>query len=180
MIIVDKIDEWGLYIGNSVMALSDQVSNNYTHVINCTKDIPCPFAKINYLRIPVDDVSTDNIKVYFNEVFKFVETARKLKDTILLIHCAQGCSRSPTILLSYLMLKNKWSLKQSLEYVRSKRCGCGSACICLNRTFPNIGFFKQLIELELEIGFNESSMSIQEYRGFDLSTEVDMCLNEIF
>ena len=58
-----------------------------------------------------------------------------------LIHCAAGMSRSPTIVIAYLMLILGLSLEQSARVV----------CAAHPYTCPNSGFLKQLLELEKAI-----------------------------
>jgi predicted protein tyrosine phosphatase len=43
------------------------------------------------------------------------------KNERVLVHCAMGKSRSVMVALVYLVLQHKWSVKQSLEYVKEKR-----------------------------------------------------------
>ena len=52
--------------------------------------------------IEVDDDYRANIIQYFNECILFIEGNDKI-----FIHCAAGMSRSPTIVIAYLMWKKK-------------------------------------------------------------------------
>lgn len=97
-----------------------------------------PFGATRYvhprlLHIKIDDHDTTNIKQYFNECNKFIDENDKV-----LVHCRAGMSRSPTIVIAYLMYKNKWGWSQAFDYVYERRMIC-----------PNSGFIRQLKEYEL-------------------------------
>jgi hypothetical protein len=38
----------------------------------------------------------------------------------ILIQCATGISRSPTLIIAYLMIENKWNYKEVYEFVKSE------------------------------------------------------------
>ena len=57
------------------------------------------------------------------------------------MHCEAGISRSGTIVVAYLMRKNKWSREEALAYARTKR----------PKYHPNKGFMQQLLEYEEEL-----------------------------
>jgi hypothetical protein len=60
------------------------------------------------------------------------------KNMPTLIHCDQGVSRSPTILISYIMAKRKISFRDAFMLVAERR-----RCVA-----PNISFVSQLLEYE--------------------------------
>ena len=93
---------------------------NINCIINCTKHIPNNFNNITYLRVPIDDGYNQDINIYFDETFNFIETSIKNNQNIL-VHCHAGISRSATILIAYFMKKNNWNLQQALKFVKSKR-----------------------------------------------------------
>lgn len=66
--------------------------------------------------IDVEDNYQTNIIRYFKDCFLFIEG----KDKIL-VHCAAGMSRSPTIVIAYIMWKNKLSLNKAIKFVKEKR-----------------------------------------------------------
>jgi protein-tyrosine phosphatase len=39
----------------------------------------------------------------------------------ILVHCLMGLSRSPSIIVAYLMKKNSWSFDEAVKFVNSKR-----------------------------------------------------------
>ena len=77
---------------------------------------------IIYYRIPIGDTIKENIDQYFEQTYQFINNALKHnKDTRILIHCQHGISRSPSILISYLMKKNKSTFKSVLQFVKQRR-----------------------------------------------------------
>ena len=66
--------------------------------------------------IEVEDNFKTNIIQYFKECFSFIEGSDKV-----FVHCAAGMSRSPTIVIAYIMWKKKISLIDAFNFVRNKR-----------------------------------------------------------
>ncbi|ESO12928.1 hypothetical protein HELRODRAFT_105624 [Helobdella robusta] len=131
-----------LYLGNEKDASDiDRLRlNNITHVLNVTSGIPmyCDAARdISGRRLPASDSGSQNIKQYFDEAIKFIESARQSNGRVL-IHCQAGVSRSPTITMAYLMAKFSWSYMQAFNEVKKRR----------SIISPNINFLGQLLEFE--------------------------------
>ena len=66
--------------------------------------------------IDVDDDFRTNIICHFKECILFIEG----KDKIF-VHCAAGMSRSPTIVIAYIMWKRKLRLNEAIKFVKEKR-----------------------------------------------------------
>ena len=79
--------------------------------------------------IDVEDNYQTNIIRYFKECFLFIEGNDKV-----FVHCAAGMSRSPTIVIAYLMWKKQLYLNDALDFVRKKR----------PLVSPNANFMNQL------------------------------------
>ena len=79
--------------------------------------------------IKVEDSPQQNIIQYFGESIGFIEG-----DDNILIHCMGGSSRSPTIVLAYIMWKFRLPFNEAFEFVNSKR----------PYIIPNDGFKEQL------------------------------------
>jgi atypical dual specificity phosphatase len=69
----------------------------------------------------------------------------------VLVHCVQGMSRSASVVLAYLMSRERKTFKQAWEHVTALR----------PVVKPNPGFIIQLLELE-KILFGETSMSFTD------------------
>ena len=77
---------------------------------------------------------------YVSIFFPCTENIRE-KGGRVLVHCYAGISRSATISISYLMLKNNWSMHQAFEFCRERR-----PCVS-----PNFNFMGQLLSFQQEL-----------------------------
>ena len=78
--------------------------------------------------------------------YKLIETARK-NNCKVLVHCQAGISRSPTVVIAYLMNKYNMSMNEAYDRVRNKRPIIA----------PNIIFMSQLMDYESKILNNNNS-----------------------
>lgn len=58
--------------------------------------------KVKCKKIAAGDMPGYNITQHFKEVYEFLEEVRGEGATVL-VHCAAGASRSPTVVMAYLM-----------------------------------------------------------------------------
>ena len=132
---INKISD-KIYLGNFDGGREKEKLKKYgvTHILICGNNLidwhPNDFI---YLTLPIEDNEKQNISKYFCAAFDFIENS-----SVVYIHCTMGVSRSPTILISYLMRKEKIKLKEAMIFVKSKRL-----CVC-----PNKNFEKQLLDYE--------------------------------
>lgn len=129
-----------LYLSSGNIASNKEELEKYKikGIINVTKDIPCYYeTTIKYLRIPIDDSIQTEISKYFEDAHKFIDEHINKGESIL-VHCKAGISRSATIIISYLMKKQKIKYNESIEIVRKKR----------KKIDPNLGFCSQLLKFE--------------------------------
>ena len=89
-----------------------------------------------------DEAATD-IKQYFREGIEFID--RNIGTGNVLVHCAHGRSRSPTMAVAYMMFKRRIPLEDALGILTSQ-------CDIIS---PNEGFLRQLKEFEQELGIGE-------------------------
>jgi len=94
-------------------------------------------ALVKVKHIPMEDISDVEISKYFQEAHDFIEEARA-NDCKILVHCEGGISRSPTIVIAYLMKYHKMTLKEAMEHVSEKRPIIS----------PNLGFMNELRKFE--------------------------------
>jgi protein-tyrosine phosphatase len=73
-----------------------------------------------YLNIRIKDDEETIILKHFQSCHQFIDSAVE-KNQKVLIQCALGISRSATIVVSYLMKKNNWSLQKAYKYVKDLR-----------------------------------------------------------
>ena len=95
------------------------------------RDIAHP-PDIKRLQIDMVDAVEEKIYAYFNTTYHFIEN--NLQKTNVLVHCVAGVSRSPAVVLAYMMRKYNLTLREAWLVVDSKR----------NYINPNVGFMKQL------------------------------------
>jgi len=96
---------------------------------------PKPMVKI--LHCNIGDRPTENISIYFDQAIEFINQAEKNNENVL-VHCGEGISRAPTIVLAYLIKSKKYNLASAFMYLKKKRP-------VIN---PNNGFMRQLIKLD--------------------------------
>jgi hypothetical protein len=125
-----------LYLGNSDGGKDKQILKQLgvTHILICGYFLhdfhPDEFT---YKTIELDDSSDENISKYFKESIEYIDQSEKSY-----IHCRAGVSRSSSIVIAYIMWKNKINFEEALLFVKSKR-----KCIS-----PNPGFEMQLKKFE--------------------------------
>ncbi|KAL7672860.1 hypothetical protein ACOME3_007739 [Neoechinorhynchus agilis] len=88
-------------------------------------------------KLHVDDNEQSDLLSIVAESVYFIEQVRRRKQKVL-VHCSHGQSRSPSIVLAYLMLAYMYPLERCLKEI--KRC---RPCV-----IPNYGFIRQLMFLE--------------------------------
>jgi len=70
--------------------------------------------------IPLEDDGSTDLGLVFKRCFEFIEMARSNGQKIL-VHCAAGINRSPSIVIAYLMKTNHWRYQQAYGFVQDKR-----------------------------------------------------------
>jgi atypical dual specificity phosphatase len=83
---------------------------------------------------------TCNIIDYFEECNEFIDQALEGGGRVF-VHCAMGVSRSATVVVAYMMYKQKYRWRPALQYVTSKH----------PETQPNFGFLDQLKQYEASL-----------------------------
>lgn len=128
------------------------IENNFTHIINCAagskRFTSIYYDEFKYLALDVKDEPGMEIESAVREVIEFIEQAdSECKHRRILIHCFEGISRGPTLLISYLMWKYQMGKDEAITYVKEKR-----PCVDIN-----LGFMCQL-----ELLANQNSKSREE------------------
>lgn len=111
-----------------------------TDVLNLVGAHKCPNlfpAEFNYCSLAMPDSGKVSIIHYLSSALEFIENAINSGGKVL-VHCAMGKSRAPTIACGYLMWKLRLSAEEALQWVMGKH----------HATDPNLGFLAQLRALE--------------------------------
>lgn len=101
--------------------LSDLKRKGVDGIIVCRPRLTCKIEDykkfgLDVLHVPIHDLPSENIKEWFDETYDFIRN-----HNTVYVHCAAGMSRSVSIVVAYLMKRYNWSLKDALEFLRSKR-----------------------------------------------------------
>ncbi|CAN8268523.1 unnamed protein product [Cochlearia groenlandica] len=91
----------------------------------------------------------------FDDAIHFLDQCKKDKERVL-VHCMSGKSRSPAIVIAYLMKRKGWRLAESHQWVKQRRTA----------TLITPEFYQQLEEFEKTIfGSKEGMMSAMNING---------------
>jgi protein-tyrosine phosphatase len=121
---------------NAKVVISALTEEEYDDYMIAKEDFP----DIDWHRLVIDDDEDEKISDYFFKVHSIISKAIEENKNIV-VHCAAGMSRSPTLVIAYLMIENKWKYEEAYSYVKNRR----------PLTEPNIGFVKQLKSLEYKL-----------------------------
>ena len=130
-----------LYLSSykTASTLVDLKKLKISNIINCSGDLcenlspDSSSLKIEYLTLNLKDNVQENIECLFYKCINLIEKVKNDGGRIL-IHCYKGVSRSVSIVIAYLIYKNKWNYDEAFEFVQSKRSIAN----------PNINFYLQL------------------------------------
>ena len=73
-----------------------------------------------YLHLQVKDSLKEDLSLHFDRVCDFIDEGI-LNDEGVFVHCAFGVSRSPTLVIAFLMKKLKIGYREAYGLVRRKR-----------------------------------------------------------
>ncbi|XP_010794058.1 dual specificity protein phosphatase 3-like [Notothenia coriiceps] len=93
---------------------------------------------ITYHGIKANDTMQFNISAFFEEGADFIDKALAHNNGKgkVYVHCREGYSRSPTMVVAYLMLRHRMDARLAVATLRQKR-----------EIGPNDGFLRQLCQL---------------------------------
>ena len=153
---MDQITD-NLWLGNASAARNIKLlkANGINKVLSIMNNPPHTYKesdKITLKYINIYDKPRENIIQYFGECINFIEG----KDKVL-VHCIFGKSRSSSIVVAYLMWKEKRSLDDALNFVNQKR----------SIAVPNIGFQKQLKIFEELLKANKYNLSKIDFKNVE-------------
>ncbi|XP_026211748.1 dual specificity protein phosphatase family protein [Anabas testudineus] len=134
-----------LYLGNVAVAQNRKTLHKLgiTHVLNAAHSKQGSIGDQSfygntcvYFGIPAEDSDHFDLSLYFKDAADFIHKALKSKGKVL-VHCIMGVSRSATLVLAYLMLRQRLSLRDALKHVIQRRA-----------IYPNRNFLSLLLKLD--------------------------------
>ncbi len=122
-----------LHISVVISALTEEEYEDY---MISAEDFP----GIVWHRFVIDDDEDEKISQHFFTVHEIISRALNENKKVI-VHCAAGMSRSPSLVIAYLMIENRWCYEEAFDFVKRRR----------PIIEPNIGFVKQLKALEYKL-----------------------------
>ncbi len=143
---IDKITD-KVFLGNEEGGLNKEKLKELgvTHILICGLDLHKFHPKeFTYKHFLIDDHPNEDLKKYFRESLMFMDSSKKVY-----VHCWAGVSRSASIVIAYIMWKNKYNYEEAYSFVKERREWIN----------PNEGFISQLKEFEQILKNNEYKLS---------------------
>jgi dual specificity phosphatase 10 len=140
----------GLFIGSESNAknLDELRAQQIRHIVNVTSHVPLYHEEqFHYCHLPADDTQKQNLLEYFDQAYRFIRQAIDNNEKIL-VHCVAGISRSPAIVIGFLMRYTRMTMNEAYEYVKRKR----------PIVSPNLNFMGQLLEYEQQLQKNPNNV----------------------
>ena len=149
-----------LYLSDVYTATSPTIFSNLgiTHIVSVVAtprhDYPVIQA-LEILHIQLDDSMHAKLEEYFDSTSAWIQDALTNGESKVLVHCVVGASRSPTIVIAYLMAKKGMSYETALAPVHERR----------SVVWPNVGFVQQLKGLERRLNNTDTEGKVVERQG---------------
>ncbi|RXW17865.1 hypothetical protein EST38_g8005 [Candolleomyces aberdarensis] len=140
---INAIIDNRLFLGNILAPRSTRslTDHGITHILSvCSDEIPAerPQSGITHMRIPVEDDIHADLLIYLPAACRWIDEALR-GGGVVLVHCYQGLSRSPAVIVAYLMWSRRVKTAHAMEIVRN----------CREQIWINEGFQEQLVLFEL-------------------------------
>ncbi len=132
-----EIVEGKIFLGSCYSAINRawMAENQVAKIVVCAPNLPLYFENdpgLQYMRLPIEDCGEVNILNHFSNCMSFINS-----DGTVLVHCRAGISRSASVVIAWMMLRDRICYEEALKRVRSKR----------SIVNPNWSFVTQLKEL---------------------------------
>ena len=152
---IAEIIENKLYLGNNESAKNIDILNKYkiTSILICGYFLSEFYPnKFIYKTLEFEDNEYEIIIYSIIKAIEFIDINKAI-----LVHCREGISRSSTIVIAYIMFKEKKSFNESYNFILSKK----------KNIKPNENFINQLKEFE----------DIIKVCNYDLNMIKEFCRN---
>ena len=126
-----------LYLGNYDFAsdLARLKELKITHILAVGEELECQFpGEFVYKKIDLKDITEDSVLKYVDECNEFISAS-----DVVLVHCNACVSRSPAVVMGFLIGKMHMKFKEAYYYIKEKR-----GVVCPNEKF--MSELKQLID----------------------------------
>ena len=132
----------GIYIGNlsSSMNIEEITKKGITHIMSVMNGSGKYWDSIKYSTYHVNDDSWIDLSQHFESAIGFIDNAIFTGGKVL-VHCREGVSRSVTMVLAYIIYKEKISPSVALKKIQDAR----------SKANPNNGFMRLLQKYYEEI-----------------------------
>ncbi|XP_078620939.1 dual specificity protein phosphatase 3-like [Branchiostoma floridae x Branchiostoma japonicum] len=109
---------------------------------------------IDYYGVRASDFEQYNLMQHFEDAAKYIHKAVDEEGGKILVHCREGYSRSPSLVMAYLMIYQEHNVEDALIAVRQKR-----------EIGPNTGFLKQLCLFNDKLEAEKQRRMAEEYQA---------------
>ena len=142
-----------LLLGSASIRTADFLSeHNITLVINATNNHrPCRNCTVRQILVKGADHPACSMKKHFEDIATLIHNEKESGGRVY-VHCIAGRSRSPTLVMAYLMRYEGMSLKDSFGLVKGAR----------RVVYPNRGFRQQLVDYEMEL-FGGNTLDVDTF-----------------
>ena len=149
---------------NSGLMRKTALHINAAEEVDYKIDTPHTRINLNWLDIPIQNINENGMLIHLVKIID----SHLICGKQVLVNCFAGVSRSATIVIAYLMYKNKWGVEDAISFVKSKR----------NIIYPNYGFVCQLFGLQdilcnLDEKYQEYMVNFQNKSPSQLIQEID-------
>ena len=127
-----------IYLGDSIAAKDEDLLKQYniSFVVNCANSCTSKYKDLKFLELKLYDSAYDSLFPKIEVAYKFIKENSKNSNNNIFIHCLQGKSRSPSVVIFYLMNEKGWDYDTCIKFLKEKRPSIS----------PNTGYEKQLRE----------------------------------
>lgn len=127
-----------LFISDLASAEDPRILRRYriTHVMTAMRGVAVVPEHLQRYYVPLDDHPFAEIASFLPQTSEWIHRALSNPSACVLIHCAEGISRSVSVVCAYLMFVKGWTSTRAIQEVQARRVIAQ----------PNFGFVKQLQE----------------------------------